>query len=120
MSDSLFTQIGGKDAVGAAVELFYEKVLADPTVNFFFSATDIQKQKGKQKAFLTYAFGGAPNYSGKSMRQSHASMNINEAQFAAVAGHLQSTLEQLEVPQDLVEQVMSIAASTHDDILGLN
>jgi hemoglobin len=44
---------------------------------------------------------------------------LNEDHFNAVATHLQATLEELDVPADLVGEVMSIAASTHDDVLGL-
>ncbi len=119
MSTTLFEQLGGKDAVNAAVDIFYTKVLADDTINHLFDNTDMPKQIGKQKAFLTYAFGGAPNYPGASMRKAHEGFNLTEAHFAAVAGHLQSSLEDLNVPADLVNQVMNIAASTHDDILGL-
>ena len=124
MSDSdtksLFAKLGGKDAVNAAVDTFYQKVLADPSINFFFSSTDMDRQRNKQKVFLTYAFGGAPNYSGKSMREAHASLNLTEAHFSAVAGHLQDTLDELGVPEELTAQVMAIAASTHDDVLGID
>jgi len=119
MSESLFKRIGGKKAVNAAVDLFYEKVLADPLINHFFKNTDMTRQRSHQKAFLTYAFGGMENYSGKNMRDAHAGMSIEEAHFAAVAKHLQSTLEELGVDEGLINEVMTIAASTHDDVLGI-
>jgi len=68
------------------------------------------------------AFGGPNNYSGLDMRAAHAPLvakGLNEAHFTAVAGHLQATLEELGVPADLIGEVMAIAASTHDDVLGL-
>ena len=37
------------------VDRFYNKVIADPTVSPYFSATDMQKQRSKQTAFLAYA-----------------------------------------------------------------
>ena len=119
MPTPLYEQLGGKAAVNAAVDLFYEKVLGDSTISFFFTGTDMDLQRNKQKVFLTYAFGGAPNYSGKSMRDAHAPFKITEAHFGAVAGHLQATLEELGISQDLIGQVMTIAASTHDDVLGI-
>ena len=42
---SLFERIGGAEAVDAAVELFYSKVLADERVNSFFKKTDMTKQR---------------------------------------------------------------------------
>ncbi len=119
MSTPLYKQLGGKDAVNAAVDLFYQKILGDSSINFFFTGTDMDLQRNKQKAFLTYAFGGAPNYSGKSMRDAHAPFKITDAHFGSVAGHLQATLNELGVPEELTAQVMTIAASAHDDVLGL-
>jgi hemoglobin len=122
MNNSLYEKIGGQAAVDAAVDIFYRKVLKDDTISAFFDNVDMNKQIIKQKSFLTVAFGGPNKYTGKDMREAHAPLvkrGLNESHFSAVAGHLQATLEELNVPADLVSQVMTIAASTHDDVLGL-
>ena len=122
MSDNLFEKIGGAGAVDAAVDIFYRKVLTDDTISHFFETTDMDAQRAKQKAFLTMAFGGPNNYTGADMRTAHAPLvakGLNDSHFGAVAGHLQATLEELNVPADLIAEVMAIAASTHDDVLGL-
>ncbi len=122
MSDSLYARIGGETAVGAAVDIFYRKVLIDDSISKFFEDTDMDKQIAKQKSFLTMAFGGPNDYTGADMRKAHAPLvekGLNEAHFGAVAGHLQATLEELGVPSELVEEVMTIAGGTHDDVLGL-
>lgn len=119
--ETLFQKLGGKDAVNAAVDIFYKKVLADSSISQFFDTVDMDRQIGKQKAFLIYAFGGSPNYSGKSMREGHAHLveqGLNDDHFNAVAGHLQASLEELNVPADLVGEVMAIAGSTREDVLG--
>jgi len=120
---TLFERLGGKDAVTAAVDLFYEKVLADTRINGFFDGVDMVKQKGHQRTFLTYAFGGLPNYPGKNMREAHKRLveeeGLGEEHFTAVAENLQTTLEEMGVPADLIGEVMTIAASTHDDVLNL-
>jgi len=119
MTESLYDRLGGKDAVNAAVDIFYTKVLADPLLAPFFGEVDMVKQRNHQKMFLTYAFGGLPTYEGKNMREAHKHMDLNDDHFGAVAGHLQATLEELNVPADLIGEVMAIAASTHDDVLNL-
>ena len=122
MSDTVFDKIGGEDAVNAAVDIFYRKVLSDSSISQFFETTDMDAQRVKQKAFLTMAFGGPNNYSGQEMRNAHAPLvakGLNESHFSAVAGHLQDTLEELKVPSELINEAMAIAASTHDDVLGL-
>jgi len=116
---SLYERIGGREAVEQAVDVFYEKVLADDLVSSFFEGTDMGRQRGKQKAFLSYAFGGPAQYTGKDMRESHSHLDLGEEHFIAIASHLQGTLEELGVAEDLVGQAMAIAASTHDDVLNL-
>ncbi len=116
---SVYDQIGGAAAVDAAVDIFYRKVLGDPIISHFFDSVDMDRQIGKQKAFLTMAFGGPSHYTGKDMRNAHKHMKLTEAHFAAVAGHLQGTLQELNVPQNLIAEVMKIAASTHDDVLNV-
>ena len=122
MAANLYESLGGEAAVNAAVDIFYRKVLSDDRISHFFDDVDMDRQAVKQKAFLTYAFGGPNHYSGKDMRAAHAHLiarGLNETHFNAVADHLQSTLEELQAPKDLIDQVMAIAASTHDDVLGL-
>jgi hemoglobin len=114
---SLFERLGGEPAVNAAVDIFYKKVLADESIKHFFDTVDMERQRRKQKNFLTYAFGGPNNYTGLGMRNAHKHLNLQEEHFNAVAGHLQSTLEELKVPQNIIGEVMTIAASTHDDVL---
>jgi len=121
MTESLFDRIGGSAAVDAAVDLFYDRVIADPILTPFFEGTDMRKQRAKQKAFLAMAFGGPANYTGEGLRAAHAPLverGLTDRHFDAVAGHLYDTLEQLNVPEDLIAEVMAIAASTRDDVLG--
>ena len=118
---SLFEKLGGKPAVETAVDNFYDKIMADSRINHLFDGVDMKRQRAKQKMFMTYAFGGAPNYSGLSLRKAHERLvkekGLNEDHFAAVAENLQTTLEELNVPANLVEEVMTIVGSTKDDVL---
>lgn len=114
---TLFERLGGQAAVDGAVDVFYRKVLSDSSISHFFDSVDMDAQIAKQKAFLTFAFGGPNNYSGSDLREAHKHLALSDAHFDAVARHLESTLKDLDVPQELVDEVMSIAASTRDDVL---
>lgn len=121
MTASLYERIGGEEAVSAAVDLFYRKVLADEHVSRFFEGVDMDAQRAKQKAFLTMVFGGPKAYTGRDLRTAHAALvarGLDDTHFDAVAGHLQATLEELGVPEDLRREVMDIAAAARDDVLG--
>jgi hemoglobin len=116
--ESLYHKLGGKNAIDAAVEAFYVKILADERINHFFEDINMKSQRRKQKEFLSAAFGGPVPWTGKDMRRAHEDLpGLNDSHFDVVAGHLQSTLEDLKVPADLIAQVMAIAASTRSDVL---
>jgi len=120
MTQSLYEKIGGEGAVDAAVDIFYRKVLADDRINRFFEGIDMDKQAAKQKAFLTYAFGGPNNYTGKDMREGHAQMvkdGLNDSHVDAVIEDLGATLKELNVPDELISEVAAIAESVRDDVL---
>ena len=118
MSDSLFEKIGGMDAVNAAVDIFYTKVLADNNINGFFKNTEMVTQAGKQKAFLAFAFGAPMAYTGKNMREAHTGMNLTKDHFNAVTGHLTTTLKELNVAQNLIDEVVGICLTTKGDVIG--
>ena len=102
------------------MDLFYEKVIADAKLKPFFGGVDMSRQKNKQRAFLTYAFGGAPNYSGKNLRSAHQKLvekGMNGTHFDAVMGHLGATLKELNVPDNLIREAAEIAMSTRNDVL---
>ena len=120
MPDTLYDRIGREGAVDAAVDLFYRKVLADPSISHYFDRVDMDEQRSKQKAFLTMVFGGPNAYSGKDLRTAHAdlvSRGLNESHFGAVAGHLQATLEELGVDPAVTAEVMAIAGGAKADVL---
>ncbi|MBX3176108.1 MAG: group 1 truncated hemoglobin [Candidatus Hydrogenedentes bacterium] len=118
---NLYEQIGGEPAVNAAVDLFYRHVLSDDRIAHFFDGVDMERQAQKQKAFLTMAFGGPHNYTGKDMRDGHAHLvkrGLDDSHVDAVLENLSKTLQELGVAQNLIDQVTAIAESTRDDVLG--
>ncbi len=117
---SLYDRIGGDAAVNAAVDVFYRKVLTDDRISHFFEGIDMDKQSAKQKAFLTFAFGGPAQYSGKDMRLGHAHLvekGLNGSHFDAVMENLGATLTELGVPGDLIGEAAAIAESVRGDVL---
>ena len=117
---TLYERIGGAVAVDAAVDVFYRKVLADYRINRFFDDINMDKQAAKQKAFFTMAFGGPNTYTGKDLRNAHArlvKMGLGNDHFDVVMEHLSATLKELNVPQDLIIEVETLAERTRKDVL---
>jgi hemoglobin len=115
---SLYERIGGEPAVDAAVDVFYRKVLLDERIAHHFESVDMDVQREKQKAFLTFAFGGpAPTSKGFEMRAAHARLKLTEADFNAVMEHLGATLVELGVPPELIAEAAATASSVKNDVL---
>jgi hemoglobin len=120
MGDSLFERLGGEEAVMAAVDIFYARVLEDDLTRPFFEGLDMQAQVRKQVAFMTWAFGGPSQYKGRDLRTAHASLvtrGLTDAHFDAVAGHLQATLKELGVADPLVGEALAIVGSVRKEVL---
>lgn len=120
MQISLYERIGGKSAVQATVIKLYEKILDDELLAPFFENVNVEALRRSQMAFVTYAFGGPNHYEGRAMRTAHANAcrhGLSDAHFDAVAGHLQSAMQELSVPQELIAEAMQIVGSTRNDVL---
>jgi hemoglobin len=120
--ESLYERIGGEAAIVAAVDLFYEKVMADPRTRPFFSDLDMTTQIQKQRSFLAWALGAPEQYKGRDLRTAHAKLvkerGLGDVHFDAVAEHLRATLVELQVPNNLIDEALSIVAGTRDQVLG--
>ncbi|CAL5222001.1 g4289 [Coccomyxa viridis] len=110
----LYDRLGGHAAVEAAVDIFYKKLLADEQVSHFFNGISIARLKEKQVKFLTYALGGADEYHGTdptvSHRRLHNEKGLRVEHFHIVLGHLQDTLRELGVAEDLIDEVTATVA----------
>lgn len=118
---TLFDDIGGEESVNAAISIFYDRVLDDESLAPFFSNVDMATQSRKQAAFFSALLSGESQNIAKYMALAHekpVAQGMTDAHFDRVAKHLQDTLNELKVPQHLVEQIMSAAASLRDPVMG--
>jgi hemoglobin len=118
---TLYERIGGAPAIKSAVDLFYDRVLADDQIAHFFKGVDMPGQTSRQRAFLVMAFGGPNTYGAADMRRSHAHLvarGLNDHHFGLVAEHLVGTLVELGVEPGDIEEVVAIVESVRDDVLG--
>ncbi|HAZ47007.1 MAG TPA: group 1 truncated hemoglobin [Cyanobacteria bacterium UBA11369] len=114
---NLAEKLGGQEAIGQIVDDFYQRVLADDTVNHFFAHTDMQKQRRHQTAFITYALGGANQYSGRSMEKAHAGMNLQPEHFDAIAKHLSEAMAASGVSPEDIDGAISKVETLREAVL---
>lgn len=114
---SLFEKLGGEKGIEKVVEVFYEKVLNDESVNQFFKETDMEKQKRHQTLFISWVTGGPNQYTGNSMEKAHEGMNLQEEHFSAIANHLSNSLRELNVSEADIDGVITKLLEMKEAIL---
>ncbi len=114
---TLYERIGGATAIQAAVDRFYDRVLADPLLAPFFEGVPIARLKAHQFAFFSQTLGGPKQYSGASMRDAHRHLAIEQRHFHAVATHLVETLHELHVPEEIIAEITQALTALSKEIV---
>ena len=114
---TIYDEIGGEPAVSAAVEIFYGKVLDDPSLAGYFDKVDMADLQAHQRAFIGAALGGPESYEGRSMKEAHAGLGITGDDFDAVVGHLGDTLTELGVPGPTIGTIAGALAPLKTEIV---
>lgn len=107
----------GDEGVRGAVDLFYEKVLADPRISGYFEDISVPRLKAHQRAFISAVVGGPNDYTGRSMEDAHSRLQINNDHFDIVVAHLVATLTELGVPDEHVNGVAPSVLALREDIV---
>ena len=103
---SVYDDLGGDAAISLAVDSFYTRVMADPTLAPFFKGMDLAAIKEHQRDFFTVLLDGPEIYDGRSMRNAHSSLGITDADFTRTVAHLRDTLDELGVDHSLAAIVI--------------
>ncbi len=113
---TIYSQIGGHEALEVVVADFYDRVLADAELAGFFTGTNMSRLKGKQVEFFAAVLGGPEPYTGAPMRQVHQGRGITMHHFNLVAGHLSDSLAAAGVPDEILQQILAAIAPLSEDI----
>ncbi|MFG3556585.1 group 1 truncated hemoglobin [Micromonospora sp. NPDC047557] len=116
-STSNYDRIGGASSVKAAVELFYDKVLADPELAGYFATVDMAGQRRHLALMLTVVLGGPNEYTGRGLAEAHQPLGIPVAHYAKVGEYLIATLTELGVPADVQDDVRAVLAQVQDQVV---
>ncbi len=116
---SLFTRLGGLDAIRAVVDAFHARIMADGRINAFFRGVDDANLRRLLVEQICQATGGPCTYSGRSMRAAHTGMNLTDAHFNALVEDLVAALNQFNVPAREQQELLGALGGMRRDIVGL-
>ncbi|MBC7819843.1 MAG: group 1 truncated hemoglobin [Planctomycetaceae bacterium] len=120
---SLYERLGGVYAIAAVVDDFIDRIMIDSRLNANPKVDEAHYRVSKAgfKYLVTeqicWAAGGPQRYTGRSMRDSHAHLDITEFEWQSFLDDLQRTFDKFEVPAIERTELLAIVESTKSDIV---
>ena len=119
---SLYTRLGGYDALAAAVDDLLVRVKADGLLGRFWASprsSDATDNRERQLTldFMVAATGGPAFYTGRSMKMAHDGMGITTADYAAFMACLNATLDAFGVPETERNEVNTLIAGLEAEVV---
>jgi hemoglobin len=114
---AIYDDLGGRAVVELVVDLFYRRVLADPRLAPRFADVDLTAQMGRQCLFLAFAMGRLARYDAGAVRDAHADLGLDDAEFDAMAAHLAAALADVGASGNVIAKVMAQVATTRGDVV---
>ena len=121
-ASSLFERLGGTAGIAAIVDSLVAAHMENPIIRPRFVAyldtpERIDAIKGHVCTFLEAGSGGPRAYTGRSMREAHRGMNINEAEFVAAVDDILAVLQKHGIDQSTQKDILAVAFSLKNEIV---
>ena len=116
---TLYEKLGGQPAISSVIDKFYEYMLTDDITAPFFANTDMEKQRTRQKQFITMVTGGPNAYEGVDMVTAHKNMAISMKEFDETWVNLLKSLHDHKVSEELISELKEVFYSVVDDVVNV-
>jgi hemoglobin len=120
---SLYDRLGGLYPIAAVVDDFIDRVYVNATLNanpnIAKARSEVRKPGLKVQVAnqVCMATGGPCEYTGKSMKESHAGFRITEKEWDALMVDFRASLDMFQVPAPEQQELIAIVESTKPDIV---
>jgi hemoglobin len=117
---TLYTRLGGYDAIAAVAENLLPRLMSDPQLGRFWQHRGddgIAREKQLLIDFLCSSAGGPVYYTGRDMETSHRGMQISESDWDRFTRHLEDTLSHFGLADAERTDVLAFVESTKRDIV---
>jgi hemoglobin len=117
----LFERLGGRDGIRAVVEKVMANHLSNPAIRTRFEHADQSPQQLIDHAveFFCTGLSGVPTYTGRPLPETHAGMNISDAEFVAALDDIVEALEANGVAEAERSEVVAMLYGMKQDVVGL-
>jgi hemoglobin len=120
---SLYERLGGVYAIATVVDDFIDRIMEDPRLNANPKVNEAHHKVARAgfKYLVTeqvcQATGGPQRYTGRSMHDSHADLDITQREWQAFLDDFKQTLAKFQVPDAEQAELFAIVDSTKKDIV---
>jgi hemoglobin len=119
---SLYERLGGVHAISQVVDDFVDRIWVNEVLN---ENPKNKQAMGISKPALKYlateltcmAVGGPQKYSGRSMKETHQSLNISEKEWDAMVVDFKATLNKFNVPAKEQAELLEVVGGVKGDIV---
>lgn len=115
--DSLYRALGGQSGIERIVEGLLINIADNPLIVEHFADTDIDRLNEKLIEQFCFESGGPCEYTGDSMRDSHAGLNLTEADFNALVEDLLAAMRDQNIPVTAQNRLLARLAPMRRDII---
>lgn len=125
-SRTLYERLGGAYPIAAVVDDFVDRLLVNDTLNANPAINEARDRVPKAglkfhvATLVCQVTGGPCQYTGRSMKVSHAHLSINEKQWQAMLADFRTTLDKFKVPAAEQGELVAIVESTKPDIVSVS
>lgn len=109
---SLLERLGGEAQLRSVIDDFVGRVVSDMMIGFHFRGVDIPRLRQREFEFARGHLGGGGTYTGRPIAAAHAPHRILGGHFNRRLRILEQTLEDHQVPRDVIDAWLS-----HNDAL---
>lgn len=120
---SLYERLGGVYPIAAVVDDFIDRIMDDPRLNANPKVDEAHHRVSRAgfKYLVTemvcWATGGPQRYTGRSMLDSHAHLDITAQEWESFLDDFRQTLDHFQVPGAEQRELQAIVDSTKADIV---
>ncbi len=115
--DPLFDALGGRPGIGRLVDDLVPRLAADPRIGPSFKDTNLRELNKQLADQFCVVSGGPCRYEGGSMREAHASLRIDKADFNRLVELLQDAMDARAIPFAEQNRLLARLAPMHRDIV---
>src|SRR5262245_9637907 len=115
MSDTLYSRLGGYDAIAAVSDDLLPRLMADAQLGRFWQNRGVDSLRREKQLLIDFqcaSSGGPLYYVGRDMKTTHRGMGISESDWQRFISHLEATLDKFEVPAAERAAVLGFIDST--------